>query len=354
MSAHEATRISPGAAAYAGAAPPLAGGWARHGAGEPPAVALVKYHLNSAVIAGILFLSALGHRHRIDGPLLALAAIAYVMALEFMTKPRLDRDDAGADWGRILRHRAIEWTFLAGVLLLAGHLLRVAGHFPQDVVLTWFIATPVALAGAHAAARKATSMLMRRASAARRQVIVGANRIGCELAARLAEEPWLGGLAGFFDDRRLGAVAARVPVQAARPLRGPAGLCAPEHGPGHLCLPADLAPSADPRADRRAGRHHGVDLLRARPVGLRPHAGALRRDPRHAVRRGPGDAVLRHDGRAQARERHRPRGGGAVAGAARCAAIASSSGARRRDRCSSGSAATASTAARSSSTSSAP
>ena len=46
------------------------------------------------------------------------------------------------------------------------------------------------LADAHVAARKATGMLMRRASAERRQVIVGANRIGCELAARLAEEPW--------------------------------------------------------------------------------------------------------------------------------------------------------------------
>ena len=88
------------------------------------------------------------------------------------------------------------------LLLLAGHLLRVAGHFPQKLMLTWFIATPFTLAGAHVAARKATGLLMRRASVTRRQVIVGANRVGCELAARLAEEPWLGRLAGFFDDRR--------------------------------------------------------------------------------------------------------------------------------------------------------
>ena len=77
MSAHQATRISPSAAAHAGVAPPLASAWARHGAGEPPAIALVKDHLNSAVIAGTLLLTALGHRQRIDGPLLALAAIAY-------------------------------------------------------------------------------------------------------------------------------------------------------------------------------------------------------------------------------------------------------------------------------------
>ncbi|MGH8252154.1 MAG: undecaprenyl-phosphate glucose phosphotransferase [Steroidobacteraceae bacterium] len=204
MSALQATRISPNPNAHAGvrAGPPPADGWARHGAGEPPAIALIKDHLNSAVVAGTLLLIALGQRERIDGPLLALAVIAYAMALAFMTKPRLDRVDGGTDWGRSLRHRAIEWACLAALLLLAGHLLRVAGHFPQKVILSWFIACPFTLAGAHAAARKATGMLMQRASTARRQVIVGANRVGCELAARLAEEPWLGGLAGYFDDRR--------------------------------------------------------------------------------------------------------------------------------------------------------
>jgi putative colanic acid biosynthesis UDP-glucose lipid carrier transferase len=202
MSALQATRIPPGPRVRG--EPRLADGWTRHGAGEPPAIALVKDHLNSAVVAGTLLLAALGHHERIDGPLLALAAIAYAMAFEFMTRPRLDRIGTGTDWGRILRHRAIEWACLAALLLLAGHLLRVAGHFPQKVILTWFVACPLTLALAHAAARKATGRLMQRVSAVRRQVIVGANRVGCELAARLAEEPWLGGLAGFFDDRRPG------------------------------------------------------------------------------------------------------------------------------------------------------
>ncbi len=204
MSTLQATRSSPQPEAHAGlrAQPSLEGDWARHGAGQPPAIALTKDHLNSAVVAGTLLLAALIFRHRIDGPLLALAAIAYAMARRFMTKPRLDRDDNGIDWGRILRHRAIEWASLAGLLLLAGYLLRVVGAFPRGAIIAWFIATPFTLAGAHVAARKAASGLVRRVAARRRQVIVGANRIGCELAARLAEEPWHGGLAGFFDDRR--------------------------------------------------------------------------------------------------------------------------------------------------------
>jgi putative colanic acid biosynthesis UDP-glucose lipid carrier transferase len=181
----------------------LAGGWARHGAGEPPSIAFIRDNLNSAVVTATLLLAALVVGEGIDGPLVALAVIAYAMALRFMTRPRLDRDDGEPDWGRILRHRSIEWACLGGLLLLAGYQLRVVDHFPRNLILVWLITTPFTLTYAHVGARKAINVLMQRAAASRRQVIVGANRIGRELATRLAEEPWMGGLAGFFDDRRL-------------------------------------------------------------------------------------------------------------------------------------------------------
>jgi putative colanic acid biosynthesis UDP-glucose lipid carrier transferase len=204
MSARSAVPIAPRFHGHAEmhAAPPPGSAWARHGAGEPPAIALVRDHLNSAVVTGTLLLLTLILRQPIDGPMLALGAIAYTMALRFFTKPRLERVEGETDWGQILRHRTIEWVCLAGLLLLTGYLLGVVGHFPLNVILTWLVVTPYALTAGHAAAREATNALMRRAAARRRQVIVGANRIGCELATRLAEEPWLGGFAGFFDDRR--------------------------------------------------------------------------------------------------------------------------------------------------------
>jgi putative colanic acid biosynthesis UDP-glucose lipid carrier transferase len=154
------------------------------------------------VVAGTLLLAAWVLGPRVDRPIFALAAIAYAMAFRFMTRPRLDREDGEPEWGRILRHRSIEWACLGGLLLLVGHLLQVVNLFPRKAIVAWFVVTPFTLAYAHAAARRATSLLVRRAAAGRRQVIVGANRIGCELAARLAEEPWHGELAGFFDDRR--------------------------------------------------------------------------------------------------------------------------------------------------------
>ncbi len=205
MSVLHAPRIAErtGATVAFPARPPRASDWARHGAGEPPAVALVKEHLNSAVVAAVLLLSVLAHGRVIDGPDIALAVFAYAAAFKFITRPRLDRADGGADWERVLRHRLIEWACVAALLLLAGRLLGVADRYPRPVIFAWFVTTPFVLAAAHVAARKAAASLMRRAAECRCQVIVGANRIGRELSARLAEEPWLGGFAGFFDDRRL-------------------------------------------------------------------------------------------------------------------------------------------------------
>ncbi len=181
----------------------LSRSWARPGAGEPPVVALIKEHLNSAVVAGTLLIAAVSHGREFSSLYITLAVFAYAVTFKVMTRPRLEHIGNGLDWGRILRHRTIEWACVIGILLLTGYLLKVSGLFSGAVMLTWFVLTPLALTAAHAAARKFAGWLLEQAGTRRRQVIVGANRVGCELAARLAAEPWHGNVEGFFDDRRL-------------------------------------------------------------------------------------------------------------------------------------------------------
>jgi putative colanic acid biosynthesis UDP-glucose lipid carrier transferase len=195
---------------------PLTSGWSRRGAGEPPAIALMRDQLNSAVVAGTLLLIGQVFGQGVDGALLALAVMSYAIALKFLTKPRLECREGEPDWGRVLRHRLVEWVFLAGLLVFAGHLLRVTIHIPPETILVWLIVTPFLLMYAHVAADKTAAALIQRAASRRRQVIVGANRMGCELAARLAEEPWHGEVVGYFDDRR----AERLPRACREKLLG--------------------------------------------------------------------------------------------------------------------------------------
>ncbi|MGH8129863.1 MAG: undecaprenyl-phosphate glucose phosphotransferase [Steroidobacteraceae bacterium] len=178
----------------------------RSGAGEPPAIALTKEHLNSAIVAGVLLLAVASHGQRFTGLYGVLAATAYFVAFKVMSRPRLDHIDSSETWWRDLRHMTVEWGCVIATLLLAGYLFKVNGLYSRSVLLTWFVMTPVVLTGAHAATRRFTGWLLRHGGIPRRQVIVGANKVGCELASRLAEEPWHGSVEGFFDDRRIDRV----------------------------------------------------------------------------------------------------------------------------------------------------
>ncbi len=274
--------------------------WAGPGAGEPLPIALVKEHLNSTVVAGALLLTAAFHGQRIDGSYLALAGCAYAVSLKVMTQPRLERVGRGTEWVRIFRHRTIEWACVAGILLLAGYCFRVTRLFPGRVLATWLVATPFALAAAQGAARLLSARVFGRNGAQRRLVIVGANRVGAELATRIADAPWLGTVAGYFDDRRL----ERLP-SATRPRLLGKFADLPEYARQHgvhviyVCLPMSGHPriralldvlgdttasiyfvpdlSAFDLMQARFGQIRGMPLVAVRESPFRGMAGVLKR-----------------------------------------------------------------------------
>jgi Undecaprenyl-phosphate glucose phosphotransferase len=205
MSAIQATRHSPPRDTVSGQYPVSAYSrtWVRPGAGESPAIALVEEHLNSAVAVCTLLLAALSHGQRFTGLYWALAATAYAVTFKILRRPRLEHVDNREIWWRDLRHMSIEWGCVVAVMLLACYLLKATGLLSRAVLLTWFVVTPFVLAGAHAATRRFTGWLVAHGGVHRKQVIVGANKVGCELASRLQEAPWHGTVEGFFDDRRI-------------------------------------------------------------------------------------------------------------------------------------------------------
>ncbi len=177
--------------------------WVRPGAGESPSIALIEEHLNSAVVVTVLLLAVLGFGERLTGQFWVLATVAYVVSLKVLRRPRLEHVDSLEIWWRDLRHMTIEWGCVVAVLLLARVLAKGASPVSREILLTWFVATPVALTTAHATTRRLAGWVLRHGGIRRRQVIVGANRLGRELASRLAEEPLHGSVDGFFDDRRV-------------------------------------------------------------------------------------------------------------------------------------------------------
>lgn len=102
----------------------------------------------------------------------------------------------------LYREIAFGWLALAAVLFFFGYASGYIKMFPEDIALTWFIATPIALVAAHHTARLVIPRVLSLRANYRAAVIVGANEQGLELARKIEENPYIGiRFIGFFDDR---------------------------------------------------------------------------------------------------------------------------------------------------------
>jgi putative colanic acid biosysnthesis UDP-glucose lipid carrier transferase len=177
--------------------------WVRTGAGKQPAITLLKEYLKPAVVALILPVVVLSYGQRFTGAYGILLVVAFASSLWLLSQPRFEHVVGTARW-RDLRDAIVEWGYVVALLLLLGFIFKVSGQFSRKVIGTWFVSVPIVIAGMQAAAHRITKWRLRVGSINRRLVIVGANHVGLELAARLQAEPWLGTLDGYFDDRQAG------------------------------------------------------------------------------------------------------------------------------------------------------
>lgn len=103
-----------------------------------------------------------------------------------------------AFWNEIV----LPWFVLSGLILLFGYASGYLSFFPPDLVIAWMLVTPLAMWVAHRVTRRLLPRLLMLEGGRRRAVVVGANPLGMELAARFKSDSALGvDIVGFFDDR---------------------------------------------------------------------------------------------------------------------------------------------------------
>ncbi len=171
------------------------------GSAEVPAVAFVKQLLNPIVIVATLLLCALVYRQPFSTPYIALAVLSFIIATQICGEAQLAHVGTAKPLDFVKRGVLVEWAFMVTVLLLLAFATKVSDVYSRKVILTWFAVTPFALLGAQAVARRVLYRVVGTGAARRSQLIVGANELGCELAQKLRDDPCLGEVKGFFDDR---------------------------------------------------------------------------------------------------------------------------------------------------------
>ena len=104
------------------------------------------------------------------------------------------------------------WAVVVAILLFFGWSTTYVYDFYVDVLVSWAIAVPLVLYGAHRLVPLVAPRILAM-EGYRTAVVVGANDLGLRLAEQFREKPLLGvKFEGFFDDRapqRLGVAASR-------------------------------------------------------------------------------------------------------------------------------------------------
>ena len=101
-----------------------------------------------------------------------------------------------------LRHIALGWLTLSGLLFLFGYASRYLTEFDPDFLLTWWWVAFVSMSGGHFALKAAAPMIRELQGPPRCVVLAGMNEQGVELARRLADDIYANvRISGFFDDR---------------------------------------------------------------------------------------------------------------------------------------------------------
>ena len=104
--------------------------------------------------------------------------------------------------GRVIVDIAVNWLWVAGLLLVTGFATGYIREFTQAALVTWLWAAPAAELGVHLLLRAAAPWLMRLQGPMQRAIIVGMNEQGSALASRIRETPYSRiDLLGFIDSR---------------------------------------------------------------------------------------------------------------------------------------------------------
>jgi putative colanic acid biosysnthesis UDP-glucose lipid carrier transferase len=161
----------------------------RFGHVEPALVALLK-QLDPLVAVVCLFVLVLLYGERFSHTVAGLGLLTFIISTPVFS--RSNSRSGLRTYSRIF----LDWVGVAAALLFLGFAFKVTADFSRELLLTWFVVTPVALCVVHTL-RERTHSILSKGPGGSRYLIVGANNVGFELLRRLPRQGFL----GFFDFR---------------------------------------------------------------------------------------------------------------------------------------------------------
>jgi putative colanic acid biosynthesis UDP-glucose lipid carrier transferase len=180
----------------------------RFGSLEAAHVTLAKQCILPLVVVSTLALCMLLSRQRLSSEFYALGLVAFLIAARIFRPLRLMHGARSERTATVVSRILLEWSCVVAVLVFLAFSFRLTRVFPQGVIISWFLATPIALLLADTLRYSAATWLGSSQGMVQSYVIIGANDVGMELARRMKESRGGERFLGFLDFRSFDRLSA--------------------------------------------------------------------------------------------------------------------------------------------------
>lgn len=169
-----------------------------------PHIVLWERLLNPVVIVGTLLAITLLSGTLFDGYYLVLAIIVVFLCAPIFEHINLLRTLRKVHLIAQAQSILMAWVIVAGIVVFLGYATQLSPQYSRQIIMLWFVITPIALFIAHVLVRALLPRFNKLADKQRSVVIAGANELALQLIDKIKEEPYLGmEVEGLFDDRSL-------------------------------------------------------------------------------------------------------------------------------------------------------
>jgi len=166
-----------------------------------PVVSFFKRLLDPFMIWGMLVLLTWIYDEEFTGYYLVLMIMTFFISSYVFEQTTIYRRWRDGKLLAYIRDTFVGWGIIISILMLLGFATKLSYQFSEKVILTWFVATPIALLLSHISVRIIADKT-RKSGGLRSAVIVGVNDTSLKMVRRINNFPYLLiNICGYFDER---------------------------------------------------------------------------------------------------------------------------------------------------------
>jgi len=173
----------------------------RFGSLEPALVTLAKQSILPSVVVLALAVCVLACGQTLSLKFCALGLVAFLVTAQVFSPLDLGNSPDTQRTRTILPRILLEWSCVMAVLAFLSTSFKLTYFFPRDIMVSWFLLTPVALMLADSLRKPIAKWLASDRGVVQRYIIIGANDVGIELARRIEQSHAGEKFFGFLDYR---------------------------------------------------------------------------------------------------------------------------------------------------------